>query len=189
MGNGNQIELNLPDSFAPSADELKKAMREYILSVLGKQRQPGAGELLAELEKTFDWRVRLLLLPVTHELSHDQAVKSYQKDYLRTNLSSEEIEGALRGPVKPGQEFKSTVDDLVRNSLIYKTSVAFREAIEFTARFRDYAPYNNMLVRVQNPSCSFYATARDWEERFNRQIKEDARPMLINAHRGGRPKG
>jgi hypothetical protein len=53
--------------------------------------------------------------------------------------------------------------------------------IEFMARFRDYAPYNNMLVRLQNPSCGFYATAKDWQGRFRRKIKEDARPMLILA--------
>jgi hypothetical protein len=53
--------------------------------------------------------------------------------------------------------------------------------VEFMGRFRDYAPYNNMLVRVQNPSCGFYATAKDWHKRFGRSIKEDARPMLILA--------
>lgn len=49
------------------------------------------------------------------------------------------------------------------------------------ARFRDYAPYNNLLVRIQNPTCSFYATEHDWRDRFEREIKEDARPMLILA--------
>jgi hypothetical protein len=48
-------------------------------------------------------------------------------------------------------------------------------------RFREYAPYNNMLVRLQNPSCSFYARAQDWRDRFSRYLKEDARPMLILA--------
>jgi hypothetical protein len=53
--------------------------------------------------------------------------------------------------------------------------------VSFMARFRDYAPYNNMLVRLQNPTCSFYATERDWHDRFARNLKEDARPMLILA--------
>ena len=53
--------------------------------------------------------------------------------------------------------------------------------VSFMARFRDYAPYNNMLVRMQNPTCSFYATERDWCDRFGRNLKEDARPMLILA--------
>jgi len=51
----------------------------------------------------------------------------------------------------------------------------------FVARFREYAPYNNMLVKVQNPSCSYYATEKNWNEKFKRSLKEDARPMLIIA--------
>jgi hypothetical protein len=53
--------------------------------------------------------------------------------------------------------------------------------VSFMANFRDYAPFNNMLVRLQNPSCSFFATQRDWKTRFRRTLKEDARPMLILA--------
>jgi len=53
--------------------------------------------------------------------------------------------------------------------------------VEFIGQFRGYAPYNNMLVRIQNPSCGYYATAKDWRERFGRVLKEDARPMLILA--------
>jgi hypothetical protein len=53
--------------------------------------------------------------------------------------------------------------------------------IAFMGNFRDYAPYNNMLVRLQNPSCGFYATQSDWRKRFNRQLIEDARPMIILA--------
>lgn len=49
------------------------------------------------------------------------------------------------------------------------------------AKFRRYSPYNNMLVKVQNPHCSFYASKYDWYNRFGRQIKEDAKPMLILA--------
>ena len=38
-----------------------------------------------------------------------------------------------------------------------------------------------MLVRLQNPTCGFYATEPDWVKRFERKLKEDARPMLILA--------
>jgi hypothetical protein len=38
-----------------------------------------------------------------------------------------------------------------------------------------------MLVRLQNPTCSFYATERDWYDRFGRNLTEDAHPMLILA--------
>jgi hypothetical protein len=38
-----------------------------------------------------------------------------------------------------------------------------------------------MLVKLQNPSCSCFATQRDWRKRFGRVLKEDARPMVILA--------
>jgi hypothetical protein len=65
--------------------------------------------------------------------------------------------------------------------MVYKDSTQFHEMVVFMAKFRDYAPYNNMLVRVQNPTCGFYATERDWKDRFKRSLKEDAHPMLILA--------
>jgi hypothetical protein len=53
--------------------------------------------------------------------------------------------------------------------------------ISFMANFRDYSPYNNMLIRLQRPSCSFYATQKDWKKRFDRYLTLDARPMIILA--------
>ena len=49
----------------------------------------------------------------------------------------------------------------------------------FMAAFTQYSPYNNMLVRLQNPFCTYFANERDWRRRFGRAVKEDARPMLI----------
>ena len=49
------------------------------------------------------------------------------------------------------------------------------------AKFRRYSPYNNMLVKIQDPHCSFYATQKDWVNRFERNLKEDAKPMVILA--------
>jgi hypothetical protein len=84
-------------------------------------------------------------------------------------------------PFKQDREILSTIDVLVERSRAYRTSQSFREMIDFMGRFRVYAPYNVMLVRLQNASCSFFATAKDWDERFERALKEDARPMLILA--------
>jgi hypothetical protein len=53
--------------------------------------------------------------------------------------------------------------------------------VQFAARFREYKPFNNMLVKLQNPSCSFYATEKHWRTEFGCELKEDARPMLILA--------
>ena len=72
----------------------------------------------------------------------------------------------------PRKEIASSVDSLLRHSKVYQFSEQFREMVCFMARFRDYAPYNNMLVRLQNPTRSFYATERDWQDRFGRTLKK-----------------
>jgi hypothetical protein len=76
---------------------------------------------------------------------------------------------------------ESGIDSLLRQSAAYRGSKEFQDMVGFMGSFRDYAPFNNMLVRIQNPSCGFYATETDWARRFERRIKEDARPMLILA--------
>lgn len=75
----------------------------------------------------------------------------------------------------------SSLDELFRRSKRIKSSKEYIELIEFVLKFRRYSPYNNMLVYLQNPLTTYYATARDWYIRFNRNVKEDARPMLILA--------
>lgn len=154
---------------------------DCILEILRSAQQPTASELLSALEKKYGWRVRQSLIGVVQSLRDDKEVEGYLRDYLRSTLTDDELTSALRGGVKPSKEFASTVDDLFRKSVTYRNSAEFRKAVEFSAKFRDYAPFNNMLVKVQNPSCGFYATAKDWRERFERTIKEDARPMLILA--------
>ena len=94
------------------------------------------------------------------------------------------LDSALEEPENRGQEvvcIKSTIDSLVQQSARYRKSKQFAEMIEFISRFRNYAPYNSMLIKIQNPACSFFATERDWLKEFNRTLIEYARPMLILA--------
>ena len=81
---------------------------------------------------------------------------------------STDFNAALRGANAPREEVASSIDTLLRQSKAYRDTKDFQEMVSFMARFRDYAPYNNMLVRIQNPTCSFYATDRDWANRFGR---------------------
>ena len=143
--------------------------------------QPTATELLAMLEQQFEWPVRHVLADSIALLRGDPHLTNLVRDYLRTTLTDIELDNALKGDAKKNHEDLATLDQLFRRSASYRTGPAFREMIEFTAKFRDYAPYNNMLVKLQNPSCGYYATEKDWRIRFERHLKEDARPMLILA--------
>jgi hypothetical protein len=146
---------------------------------------PDVGSLLRILEddERVGFRARWLFPEViawmrVNELFSDDT-RSY--DYITKVLTDAAIQAAVRWVVDREHEYKSTIDELFRSSSAYRESVAFQEMITFCARFRAYAPFNNMLVKVQNRSCSFFATRKHWLDEFGCEVKEDARPMLILA--------
>lgn len=169
-------QMNLfssPDSFA--------LIRDAVADLLSRNMQPSANELLSFLESTFGWAVRYDLPDVIDAMEDDHKYTWAIREYLRSISKSGALFRALRGEGAPDQDVVSTIDALVQQSKRYRDTKAFSEMIDFIALFREYSPYNNMLVKVQNPSCTFYATAKDWQRKFHRNLIEDARPMLILA--------
>jgi hypothetical protein len=161
----------------PAVEAVTVAIRE----VLRKHAQPSAWELMAELEGKLGPKARWAVSDAIRCLIDIQSTTHSQRAYLRDLAASEDWQKAMRGGERPAREIHSTVDALLRESRGYRKSSSFQEMISFMGNFRDYAPFNNMLVKLQNPSCSFFATQKDWIERFGRRPKEDARPMLILA--------
>jgi hypothetical protein len=152
-----------------------------ICNLLQKHAQPSAWELLHQVEQHVGPKARWYVIDAIRRLVDDFSLTSARRAYLRDLLTSDDFPAALRGQCKPGREIESSIDALLRQSAAYRNSAGFQEMVSFMANFRDYAPFNNMLVRVQNPSCSFYASKSDWEKRFGRHLKDDARPMIILA--------
>lgn len=152
-----------------------------IKSILKQYRQPSAWELLQEVEECCGLMAAWVIKDVLQNFLKDGPLLSADRAYLASILSSADFQQALLGERPPRRDIQSTIDSLFNRSLLYRNSAAFQEMIDFMGRFKEYAPFNNMLVKLQNPSCSFYATAKDWDKRFGRAIKEDARPMLILA--------
>jgi hypothetical protein len=173
------FEIHQPTVF--SLPEIALHVEAFIRSILTSYRRPSAHELLAELEQEIGLESRWDLSNILEWLADDEEITGADRDYIRSLLEDGSLSEALRGDSAPAREVASTIDALLHQSKLYRSSIAFREMVEFMGRFRDYAPYNNMLVRLQNPGCNFYATAKDWQVRFGRKIKEDARPMLILA--------
>lgn len=169
----------------PQTPEDGKTFREAIAatisSTLAGATQPSAAELLAVVEARHGWFTRHVFATVIRSMREAPDLNRYTREYLKATLSDTEIEVALRGGAKRTPQEQSSIDELFRTSILYRNSTKFAEALEFSAKFKEYAPYNNMLVRIQNPSCSYYATALDWQRKFGRNIKEDAKPMLILA--------
>jgi len=160
--------------------ELMLPLKQAILEITFK-RQPSAWQLCEELEKQFGVRVFWVLQDAMESFLDDCSVTNTQKDYFRWLLNSDDLSKAIRGIEPPRRAVQNTIDHLIHQGQAYRSTEAFREMVDFMARFRDYSPYNNMLVKVQNPSCGFYATAKDWWNKHERALKEDARPMLILA--------
>lgn len=74
---------------------------------------------------------------------------------------------------------KLTIDELFKRSKEYRGSKAFFKFINFIARFYHYSRFNTMLVYLQDESVTFFGGAAFWEKKFQRKVKEDARPYVI----------
>ena len=77
------------------------------------------------------------------------------------------------------EQSRTLLDQLLENSRLYTSSEDYRRLLDFVVRLRNFAPFNAMLLQVQKPGLFYAASARDWRERFGRQPKEGARPLLI----------
>jgi hypothetical protein len=156
-------------------------VRAVVLALLGGGRQPSAWELLGEVESKVGLKARWDLLEVLNQLAQDKELIGAWRSYCSSMRASEDLLEALRGKGAPEKEITSSIDSLLQQTRAYRGSAEFQDMVNFMGLFRDYAPFNNMLVRLQNPTCGFYATEPDWRRRFERTLKEDARPMLILA--------
>ena len=151
-------------SLLPSC-EAQARVAAHIKGMLADARQPSATELVAELDLAIGIVARWDLESALVSVMDDKRVTRAQQENLRWLLEEGALVAALRGENASDQEAISTIDSLLQASALYRNSANFQEMVGFMGRFREYAPYNNMLVRVLNPSCSFYATGRDWYER------------------------
>lgn len=159
------------------------AAAHFFNGVIHSGRRPSAAELVLEIARFAGQEAAWALPAIVAGYGHAPGVVRADRDYCRSLLERDDLIQALRRPPIADTEAQSTIDELIRKSRIYQQSAAFQEMIDFIGRFRAYSPYNNMLVRLQNPTCSFYATEKDWGRRFRRRLKDDARPMLILAPR------
>ena len=74
---------------------------------------------------------------------------------------------------------KSLLADLLEQSRVYRQSKDYLELLDFVTRLPNFAPFNAFLLRLQKPGPRFASSAYDWRRKFNRTIKEGARPLII----------
>ena len=163
------------------AADLADAINAFLMKVLREGRRPSALEFVLEVQSAIGPKSRWDLHRVVCDRAADMDLPRYEREYLRSLLESGDLDRALGGQEAPNADVMSTIDALIHSSAKYRNTAAFQEMIDFIGRFRDYAPFNVLLVRIQNPSCSFFATASHWRKKFGRTLKEDARPMVLLA--------
>ena len=81
-----------------------------------------------------------------------------------------DLEGAL-----------NPVDEVFASLARFRTSDDFTELMQFIARFPNYSTFNGLLLYLQNPLATYVATARTWAQKYNRQPKRNAKPLVILA--------
>ena len=74
---------------------------------------------------------------------------------------------------------RNLLASLLEDSCLYHRSADFKELLAFTARLRNVAPFNAMLLHIQKPGIQYVATKFDWRSSFGRTIKDGTRPLLI----------
>lgn len=73
------------------------------------------------------------------------------------------------------------VDEVFAAVTRFRSSRYFMELMQFIARFPNYSTFNGWLLYLQNPLATYVATARTWSQKYNRQPKRDAKPLIILA--------
>jgi len=140
-----------------------------------------AQEFVQAMEKEFGLKIRMYLFEIVEGISALKTLSPRLRQYLDTTLSSEELAEALGAKPNAHEEEKSSLDELFRRSIRLESSQRYAEAIAFIAKLTKYSAYNNLLVYLQNPHASYWATAAQWKRDFGRSLTEDTRPMLILA--------
>lgn len=74
---------------------------------------------------------------------------------------------------------RSLLDQLLKDSCLYRNGKDYKDLLDFAIRLRNFAPFNAMLLQLQKPGLSYAASAKDWWTRFGRFPKKAARPLLI----------
>jgi hypothetical protein len=74
---------------------------------------------------------------------------------------------------------RKLLEQLLLESRLYHRSRDYKELLDFVVKMRNFAPFNAMLLQLQKPGLRFASSKHDWKYRFNRDVKEGARPLVI----------
>lgn len=74
---------------------------------------------------------------------------------------------------------KNALDALVGEAIAYRTGPELKALFDFQRKFPHMAPYNVMLLHMQNPGIAYALRSAEWRKRFGRKVKPAARPYVV----------
>lgn len=77
------------------------------------------------------------------------------------------------------QTARKALDELISRALAYRTGPELKALFDFMKRFPHLAPYNAMLLHVQNPGIGYALQPRFWARDYHRRVRPGARPYVI----------
>ncbi len=172
--------INYSDKTGAAEQQVWRQAREFAVEWLSCGKG-SPEELIRSLESEVGWRARQIVLGVLAELRDEKELPGPDQKFLAYTLNDASIKQVLAEGNDPNAEYQSSLDELFARSRQFRRSKKFAEAVEFVAKFREYSPYNNMLVFSQNPMATYFATASHWRKSFGRTVNEEARGMIILA--------
>lgn len=82
------------------------------------------------------------------------------------------------------QEARESIDRLLSEGREYRRSTEYRRFLVFVGTFKQYAPFNAAMIRLQRPGARFVLTDTKWRSEYRRALKPDARPIVIMQPKG-----
>lgn len=99
---------------------------------------------------------------------------------IRTQAMAEPHEDTLSARVEwERTSTQRALDELFSTARKYRGSKEYKELLDFTVKFRSYAPFNALLTHVQMPGAVFVAPAHRWLSEYGRRVTVAARPLVI----------
>lgn len=95
-----------------------------------------------------------------------------------TATTSKEI-GEQKSPDGWVDYARRTLDELFVLTRQYRSSKEYEKLLKFIVQFREYSPFNAMLVHLQMSGATFVAPPSRWTKKYWRMVKTAARPLAI----------
>jgi len=90
-----------------------------------------------------------------------------------------EVDAPLDGLPDSKETARKALDELTSRALAYRTGPELKALFDFMRRFPHLAPYNAMLLHIQNPGIQFALRAPAWERKYERRVNDRARAYVI----------